>query len=106
MDVGGLRQTNEQNRRACRHIWTKEEEETLLSIMDETFANGGHADCGSFKAETLKIKESRLANILPNCGLKASPHIESKVKTWKKDYKVVYDMVNRWIWLEQCEKMC
>ena len=26
--------------------------------------------------------------------MKASPHIESKVKTWKKDYEVVYDMIN------------
>ncbi|KAK0571244.1 hypothetical protein LWI29_013056 [Acer saccharum] len=94
MDVGGRSQTNEQDRRACRHIWTKEEEETILSIMDEIVANGGRADCGSFKAGTLKIIESRLTNILPNCGLKASPHIESKVKTWKKDYRVVYDMIN------------
>ncbi|KAK3217709.1 hypothetical protein Dsin_011679 [Dipteronia sinensis] len=48
--------------------------------MDEIVANGGRADCGSFKAGTLKIMESRLANILPNCGLRASPHIESKEK--------------------------
>ncbi|KAI9159834.1 hypothetical protein LWI28_002338 [Acer negundo] len=41
-----------------------------------------------------KTMESRLANILPNCGLKASPHIESKVKTWKKYYGMVYDMIN------------
>ncbi|KAK3183399.1 hypothetical protein Dsin_030685 [Dipteronia sinensis] len=78
MDVGGRSQTNEQDGRACRRIWTKEEEETLLSIMDEIVANGGRADYGSFKAGTLKIIESRLANILPNCGLRASPHIESK----------------------------
>ncbi|TXG58596.1 hypothetical protein EZV62_016425 [Acer yangbiense] len=94
MDVGGGSQINEQDRRACRRTWTKEEEETLLSIMDEIVANGGRADCGSFKAGTLKIMESRLANILPNCSLRASPHIESKVKTWKKDYGVVYDMIN------------
>ncbi|KAK3223157.1 hypothetical protein Dsin_010182 [Dipteronia sinensis] len=94
MDVGCRSQTNEQDRRACRRIWTKEEEETLLSIMDEIVANGGRADCGSFKAGTLKIMESRLANILPNCGLRASPHIELKVKTWKNDYGVVYDMIN------------
>ncbi|KAI9185499.1 hypothetical protein LWI28_007936 [Acer negundo] len=94
MDVGSRIQTNEQDSRACRRMWTKEEEETLLSIMDEIVANGSRADCGSFKARTLKIMESRLTNILPNCGLKASPHIESKVKTWKKDYGVVYDMIN------------
>ncbi|TXG69377.1 hypothetical protein EZV62_004312 [Acer yangbiense] len=94
MDVGNRSQTNEQDKRACRRIWTKEEEETLLSIINEIVANGGRADYGSFKAGNLKIIESHLANILPNCGLKASPHIESKVKTWKKDYGVVYDMIN------------
>ncbi|TXG72816.1 hypothetical protein EZV62_001395 [Acer yangbiense] len=94
MDVGGRTQTNEQDRRACRRMWTKEEEKTLLSIIDEIVVNGGRADCGSFKVGTLKIMESPLANILPNCGLKASPHIESKVKTWKEDYGVVYDMIN------------
>ncbi|KAK3182713.1 hypothetical protein Dsin_029999 [Dipteronia sinensis] len=93
MDVGSRSQINEQYRRACRRIWIKEEEETPLSIMDEIVANGGRADCGSFKARTLKIMESRLANILPNCGLRVSPHIESNVKIWKQDYGVVYDMI-------------
>ncbi|KAK0580732.1 hypothetical protein LWI29_005597 [Acer saccharum] len=81
MDVGGGSQINEQDRRACRRTWIKEEEETLLSIMDEIVANDGRPDCGSFKAGTLKIMESRLTNILPNCGLRASPYIESKMKT-------------------------
>ncbi|KAI9165021.1 hypothetical protein LWI28_006194 [Acer negundo] len=78
MDVDGRTQTNEQDKKACRRMWTKEEEETLLSTMDEIVANGGRADCGSFKAGTLKVIESCLTNILPNCGLKASPLIESK----------------------------
>ncbi|KAI9195381.1 hypothetical protein LWI28_014360 [Acer negundo] len=78
MDAGGRSQTNEQDRRACIRIWTKEDEETLLSIMDEIVTNGGCADYVYFKAGTLNIMESRLANILPNCGLRASPHIESK----------------------------
>ena len=54
MDVGSCSQTNEQDKRSCRRIWTKEKEETLLSIMDEIVANDGCVDCGSFKAGTLK----------------------------------------------------
>ncbi|TXG73302.1 hypothetical protein EZV62_001881 [Acer yangbiense] len=79
MDVCGHSQTNGQDRRSCRRIWTKEEKETLLSIMDEIVANSGRVDCGSFKAGILKSMESRLVNILPNYGLGASPHIESKL---------------------------
>ncbi|KAL5780120.1 hypothetical protein ACOSQ2_010857 [Xanthoceras sorbifolium] len=94
MDVGGSSQPNKHEKRASRRVWTKEEEEALLGIMDEIVANGGRADCSSFKAGTFKIIEVRLSNILPNCGLRASPHIESKVKSWKKDYGVIYDMKN------------
>ncbi|KAL5834715.1 hypothetical protein ACOSQ4_014212 [Xanthoceras sorbifolium] len=67
MDVGGSSQPNEHEKRASRRVWTKEEEEALLGIMDEIVANGGRADCGSFKAGTFKIMEVRLSNILPNC---------------------------------------
>ncbi|PIN07713.1 hypothetical protein CDL12_19716 [Handroanthus impetiginosus] len=31
---------------------------------------------------------------LPNSGLKAKPHIESRIKTLKKDFHIVYDMLN------------
>ncbi|KAK3198785.1 hypothetical protein Dsin_022200 [Dipteronia sinensis] len=60
----------------------------------KTQSNGGRADCGSFKAGTLKNIELRLATILSNCSLRAIPHIESKLKTWKKQYGVIYDMIN------------
>ncbi|KAH7572307.1 hypothetical protein JRO89_XS04G0236500 [Xanthoceras sorbifolium] len=41
MDVGGSSQPNEHEKRASRRVWTKEEEEALLGIMDEIVANGG-----------------------------------------------------------------
>ncbi|XP_018504159.2 uncharacterized protein LOC108867582 [Pyrus x bretschneideri] len=31
----------------------------------------------------------------PNANIKAIPHIESKMRRWKKDYAIVYDMVNK-----------
>ncbi|KAH7569234.1 hypothetical protein JRO89_XS06G0127900 [Xanthoceras sorbifolium] len=57
MDVGGSSQPNKHEKRASRLVWTKEEEEALLGIMDEIVANGGRADCGSFKTGTFKIME-------------------------------------------------
>ncbi|KAK3221961.1 hypothetical protein Dsin_008986 [Dipteronia sinensis] len=59
MDARGCSQINEQERRGNRRVWVKEEEEALLGIMDEIVANGGHADCDSFKAGTLKNIELR-----------------------------------------------
>nr|XP_048325378.1 uncharacterized protein LOC125421218 [Ziziphus jujuba var. spinosa] len=31
----------------------------------------------------------------PNSGLQATPHIESKLKKWKKQYGIIYDMLNK-----------
>ncbi|KAH7554496.1 hypothetical protein JRO89_XS12G0226800 [Xanthoceras sorbifolium] len=66
MDTGGCSKINEQERRGSMRVWTKEEEEALLNIMDEIIAAGGRADFGSFKAGTLRSIEVRLANVLPN----------------------------------------
>ncbi|KAK3228681.1 hypothetical protein Dsin_000562 [Dipteronia sinensis] len=94
MDDGGISQANEQERRGVRRVWTKDEEEALLNILDEIVASGGRVDCGSFKSSTVKNIETRMAFAVPNCGLKANPHIESKLKFWKKQHGVVYDMLN------------
>ncbi|XP_060675867.1 uncharacterized protein LOC132799266 [Ziziphus jujuba] len=39
--------------------------------------------------------ERRLAEICLNSGLRANPHIESKLKKWKKQYGIIYDMLNK-----------
>ncbi|KAL5794950.1 hypothetical protein ACOSP7_003544 [Xanthoceras sorbifolium] len=102
----GISQINEQKTKGVRRAWTKEEEEVLLSIVDEIVASGARADCGYFKSGTLKNMETRLTIVLPNCGLKANPYIESKLKFWKKQYEVVYDMLNtsgfRWNDVRKC----
>ncbi|KAK2646284.1 hypothetical protein Ddye_021479 [Dipteronia dyeriana] len=94
MDARGCIQINEQERRGNKRVWVKEEEEASLGIMDEIEAYGGCVDCGSFKVRTPKHIELRLATILPNCSLRATPKIDSKLKTWKKQYGVIYDMIN------------
>ncbi|KAK3218325.1 hypothetical protein Dsin_012295 [Dipteronia sinensis] len=58
LDVGGIFQTNEQERRGVKCVWTKEEEDALLSILDEIVASGGCADCSSFKSGTIKNIET------------------------------------------------
>lgn len=55
---------------------------------------------GKFKAENgfkpgfLNYVEEKLQVSLPNSGLKAKPHIESRIKTLKKDFAIIYDMLN------------
>ena len=51
------------------------------------------ADNG-FKSGYLQHIEQTLKVSLPNSGLLGNPHIASKIKTMKKDWQCVYDMVN------------
>ncbi|XXG54444.1 hypothetical protein AAC387_Pa03g2319 [Persea americana] len=51
------------------------------------------ADNG-FKPGFLGVIEAVLKQKLPGSGIKAKPHIDSRIKTMKKDFRIVYDMLN------------
>lgn len=55
--------------------------------------SSGHADNG-FKTGTFIHFEKVLNQKLPNCGLKAFPHTDSKITKWKKQYGLIFDMLN------------
>ncbi|XP_060671634.1 uncharacterized protein LOC132803237 [Ziziphus jujuba] len=50
---------------------------------------------GAFKLETLNMIEQQKAEMCPNLGLRATSHIESKMKKWKKQYGIIYNMRNK-----------
>ncbi|CAL5360074.1 unnamed protein product [Camellia sinensis] len=56
---------------------------------------GNHKADNDFKSGFLGVLEGVLHEKLPGCGIKAKPHIESRVKTLKRDTGTVFDMVNR-----------
>ena len=61
--------------------------------MNMTNAGGYKADNG-FKLGYLQHLEQSLKVSLPNSGLLDNSYIASKIKTMKKDWQCVYDMVN------------
>ncbi|TXG73964.1 hypothetical protein EZV62_002543 [Acer yangbiense] len=63
--------------------------EVATNVLD-----GARCDTGSFKAGTSTQTEKTLNSILPNSGIKASPHIDYKIRFWKKQYGIVFDMLN------------
>ena len=93
MEVGGS--SNDHSRKVVRRTWTRDEEETLLTILEDVVARGQLCDTGSFKSGTIIMIERSLSDMCPQSGLKANPHIESKLKKWKKQYDIVYDMLNK-----------
>ncbi|KAF3443069.1 hypothetical protein FNV43_RR16990 [Rhamnella rubrinervis] len=82
-------------RMGSRRVWTREEEETLLDILDDVVARGQCCDMGSFKVGTMTMIERSLAQKCPESGLKINPHIESKLKKWKKQYGIIYDILSK-----------
>ena len=89
MEVGG----SSKNRN--RRVWSREEEEALLIILEDVVARGQCCDTGSFKSGTISIIERQLADMCPQSNLRINPHIESKLKMWKKHYSILYDMLNK-----------
>ena len=67
----------------------------MLNILDDVVASGQRCDMGSFKSGTMTIIERALTETCPNSGLKINPHIEWKLKKQKKQYEIVYDMLNK-----------
>ena len=77
-----------------RRKWTNFEEDALLSVLDDFVSRGLRCETGSFKFGTLLQMEKSLELLCPTSNLKAYPHIESKLKKWKQNFNVVYDMTN------------
>ena len=88
--------TNSQQTRstATRRKWTKFEEDAMLSVLDDFVARGMRCENGTFKSGTLVQMEEAMSRLCPDSNLKASPHIESKLKKWKESYSIVYDLSN------------
>ncbi|PON50284.1 Myb/SANT-like domain containing protein [Trema orientale] len=95
MEVGGNSQNIERLKRASRRIWTKKEEDAFVTILEDLVTKGYRCDNGSFKPGTNLIIEKALTNIFPTCGIKANPHIDSKMKVLRKQYSIVYDMLSK-----------
>ena len=74
--------------------WSIIEDRPLVECMVELHQRGTHNSTkAGFEPGYLIELEKLLAPKLPNAGLKAKPHIESRIKTLKNDWMIVYDMI-------------
>ncbi|KAK1389962.1 DNA-binding storekeeper protein-relatedtranscriptional regulator [Heracleum sosnowskyi] len=72
--------------------WTEDEDEKLVEALMELVNTGNFKADNGFKPGYLTYLENSMQIKLPNAGLKGKPHIESRIKTFKKDFTVVYDI--------------
>lgn len=77
-----------------RRFWNKREEEFLLNVMKDLVndVNYRRLDCGQFKGGFYKECEKKIILAFPGTDLRAYPHIESKIKIWRKTFNLVQDM--------------
>lgn len=74
--------------------WLPHEDAKLVEALVNMVNVGLHKADNGFKSGYLQHLEHALKESLPNAGILGKPHIESRIKTMKKDWQVVYDMVN------------
>ncbi|GFY99494.1 hypothetical protein Acr_13g0008940 [Actinidia rufa] len=81
----------------CRHSWTRKEEEMLINALKEIIAIGMKVDNNTFRSGFLQVLESKIIKALPGTDLRATPvtpHIESKIKKWKKVYNNLFSLLS------------
>ena len=85
---------SQRGRGMSKHCWTTAQDDTLVDSLYELSQNPmWRVDCG-FKTGYLNKLESMLELKIPRCGLKAPPHIESRVKYFKLKHNVVPYMLS------------
>ena len=94
--MSGVPESNasSQASRGTKRKWVPEEDAALVSCMVDLHNVGTfNADTG-FKAGYLNELEKMLEKALPTAMLKAKPNIESRIRLLKRDWSIVYDMLN------------
>ncbi|KAF5952622.1 hypothetical protein HYC85_010566 [Camellia sinensis] len=76
-----------------RRVWTPKECDVLIRAMRDLFSEKWKADNGQFRAGLYSELEKLIILAFPGTDLRASPHIESKIKFWKRQYNLITDML-------------
>lgn len=66
----------------------------LIGIMKELVATGWKADNG-FRSGYLQRAEEAMRREFPGTDLKANPHIQSRIHTWKKSFYALSKILDR-----------
>ncbi|KAK9093076.1 hypothetical protein Syun_027987 [Stephania yunnanensis] len=81
------------NSKTSRRKWSHAEDVALANVMVEMVASGVYKCDNGFKPGYSTKVEETLNTTCPNSEIKARPHIESRLKSLKKDWFIVNDMI-------------
>ncbi|XP_028102674.1 uncharacterized protein LOC114301915 [Camellia sinensis] len=79
-----------------RRFWNHCEEVFLITTMKDVIASNPRwkFDNNQFRAGFYNECEEKILSAFPRTDLRASPHIDSKIKFWRKQYNTLQDMLN------------
>ncbi|XP_054817832.1 uncharacterized protein At2g29880-like [Prosopis cineraria] len=77
-----------------KHMWTLEEDELLIQSMMVLHDKGELISDNGLRPRVLNTLKDMLDGLIPESGIKAYPHIQSRVKKLKINYGVVSDLLN------------
>ncbi|CAL5346250.1 unnamed protein product [Camellia sinensis] len=79
-----------------QRFWNHREEVFLITTMKDVIASNPRwkLDNNQFRAGFYNECEKKILSALPGTDLRASPHIDSKIKFWRKQYNALQDMLN------------
>ncbi|KAL4027669.1 hypothetical protein IC575_010844 [Cucumis melo] len=79
--------------RALRHVWTREEEGTLVECLMELVSMGGwKSDNGTFRPRYLAQLVRMMAEKLPGCQVRATTVIDCRIKTLKRTFQAIAEI--------------
>ncbi|KAL4038216.1 hypothetical protein IC575_001824 [Cucumis melo] len=79
--------------RGPRHVWTKEEEGTLVECLMELVSMGGWiSDNGTFPPGYLAQLVRMMAEKLSGCQVRATTVIDCRIKTLKRTFQAIVEM--------------
>ncbi|XP_021746136.1 uncharacterized protein LOC110712017 [Chenopodium quinoa] len=77
-----------------KRFWTFEEDTVLIKYLHELSIDPKWKSESGFKSGYMNKLEEMIKYVLPNCGLKADPHIESRIKHWTEKYSAMAEMLS------------
>ncbi|KAL8470542.1 hypothetical protein ACS0TY_033185 [Phlomoides rotata] len=77
-----------------RRSWSKIEEDVLVLCLTNIVIEGWKSE-NEFKAGFLRELEKAMRKIIPQTDLLATPHINSKIHVWKKEYGALSDLLSK-----------
>ncbi|XP_028060687.1 uncharacterized protein LOC114264281 [Camellia sinensis] len=88
--------TSSRKKAKPRRFWNHREEVFLITTMKDVIASNPRwkLDNNQFRAGFYNECEKKILSAFPGTDLRASPHIDSKIKFWRKQYNALQDMLN------------